>query len=67
VILAQAFSRVKSQKDYMKTIIKKIMAALTPTPHYQFEAFIISKNPQSSAEVEYWARIYERKNGGFIV
>jgi len=51
----------------MKTIIKKIVAALTPTPHYQFEAFIISKNPQSSAEVEYWARIYERKNGGFIV
>jgi hypothetical protein len=54
----------------MKTIIKKIIAALTPTPHCQFEEFIISKNPQSSAEVEYWVRIYERyerKSGGFIV
>lgn len=31
------------------------------------EEFIISKRPQSAAEVEYWARIYSHKNGGWIV
>ena len=67
MILIWAFSRAKSHKDYMKTIIKKIMAALTPKPYNSFDTFITSKNPQTAADVEYWARIYERKNGGWIV
>lgn len=28
------------------------------------ETFIISKNPQNAADIEYWSRVYFQKNGG---
>ena len=43
------------------------MTALMPKPYSGVQEFITSKNPQSAADVEYWARVYERKNGGWIV
>jgi hypothetical protein len=56
----------KSHKDYMKTIIRKILAALRPNQNAGIDAYINSKKPQSAAEVEYWVRMYERKNGGWL-
>jgi hypothetical protein len=46
----------------IKNAFKKLFAQAHP-----LEQFIMSKNPQSPAEVEHWARIYSHKNGGWIL
>ena len=46
-----------------KTVAKLLSKAFTPKLAYQsdLEKFIVSKNPQSVAEVEHWTRLYDRK------
>ena len=53
----------------MLTIIKNLFQKLTSAVKQpsSLEAFIISKNPQDVADVEYWAKVYSHKNGGWIV
>lgn len=49
----------------LKTIINFIKS-FKATRHGALEAYIISKNPQSEAEVNYWVQEFYRRYGGWI-
>jgi Holliday junction resolvasome RuvABC endonuclease subunit len=48
----------------LKTVEKLLSKVFTQKSAYQsdLEQFIVSKNPQSAAEVEHWTRIYDRRH-----
>ena len=48
----------------MLNTIKQLIAKLFEKQN-DIEMFILSKNPQSPADVEHWARVYAQKNGGW--
>lgn len=44
----------------MTKLLKRIISLFsTPSQQAQLEKYIISKNPTSAAEVDYWTRRYE--------
>jgi hypothetical protein len=43
--------------------IKKFLQRVLHQPT-GIEAFIASKNPQTAGDVDYWMRVYTRRNGG---
>lgn len=45
--------------------LKELLQRVVRTNKYQsdIEKFIISRNPSSVAEVEYWARVFDRTGG----
>jgi len=47
----------------MSRIIKKIIKFFEIRPQSGLERFIESKRPTSGAEVEHWARYYDRNKG----
>jgi hypothetical protein len=49
------------KKHTMLRSIKKFLQGIFNQPN-DFEAYIASKNPQSPAEVDHWARIYSRRS-----
>jgi hypothetical protein len=50
----------------MLTTIKKLIDKLFAQKN-AVEEFILSKHPQTAADVEHWARVYAQKNGGWSV
>ena len=51
----------------MLTQIKQLLQRVFNTNNAyrnEVEQFIISKNPQSAAEVEHWVRIFDQRNAG---
>jgi len=47
----------------MSKLLKGIIEFLTPRSQSGLDAFIASKNPQSTADVEHWAKIYDQAKG----
>jgi hypothetical protein len=47
----------------MSKLLKKIAKFFEIRPQSGLEAFISSKRPQSTAEVEQWARYYDQHKG----
>ena len=45
----------------MKTLLKKLSKLFEQKS--EIERYIISKNPQSAADVEFWARKYSERKG----
>jgi|CryBogDrversion2_2_1035213.scaffolds.fasta_scaffold70886_1 hypothetical protein len=50
----------------MSKLLKGIIEFLTPRPQSGLEAFIASKNPTNTAEVEHWAKVYDQAKGNLI-
>jgi len=50
----------------MTQILKKIIKFFEPRSQSGLEAFIESKRPQSTAEVEHWAKVYDQAKGNLI-
>ena len=50
----------------MLTTIKQLFTKLFQKKN-DLEQFILSKHPQSAADIEHWARIYSQKNGGWVI
>jgi len=46
----------------LKSIKKFLQGIFNQTSN--FETYIISKNPQSAAEVDHWSRVYSHSKGG---
>jgi len=49
----------------LNTILGWVQKTLKPASYTeQLEQFIISKNPASPGDVEYWARVFDQRNSG---
>lgn len=50
----------------MIKLLKEIYNAFITTKRSALEAYIVSKNPQSEADVNYWTQEFYRKNNGWL-
>lgn len=56
----------KTQEIKMIKLLKEIYNAFITTKRSALEAYIVSKNPQSEADVNYWTQEFYRKNNGWL-
>jgi hypothetical protein len=49
----------------LKELLQRVIAKSNNSYHSAVEQYVISKNPSSVGEVEYWIRQYDRNGGKY--